>query len=131
MSSKFSKPTLIGLSLSYCVCDLVWRRVPYYRVLKLITGTAVPEDGWKEFLKWYSDVYWSHWPERVKNREGKTDEELKLRAISLVNRLRAEGKIEQPRLTTGLAPRWGHRKERWVQDESEIKYWKPGENDSL
>lgn len=110
---------LIGLSLSFCVRDIVEGKVAYEQVTKLITGTGAPDEkNWEEMLQDYVEWYW--WGPKGLYRG---DEEKTRAAIAIVNRLRSESKIEQPRLITGMVPLW-HHEGRWVRDESEIEWTK-------
>jgi hypothetical protein len=112
---------LIGLSLSFCVRDIVEGKVAYEQVTKLITGTCAPDDKeWELLMKDYLAWYW--WgTEGAKIRPA--DERKAKAAIAIANRLRSEGKIEQPRHSTGMCPQWFH-DGRWVRDESEIQWVK-------
>lgn len=73
-----------GLSLSFCVSDIVRGIVKEENVEKIVSGTAVKTDtDWEELLQSYCRIYWFDFPEKAR---------------ALVARLRQQGKIEQPRL---------------------------------
>lgn len=75
---------LTGLSLSYCVKDIVAGRVPYDAVDHIVASTAAASPAaWDELIAQYKNVYW-----HVHQDE----------ADRVVRRLLAEGKIDQPRL---------------------------------
>jgi len=75
---------VIGLSLSYCVRDIINGEVKLEDVEKIIAGTYIDSpDALEEVLEKYSQTYWKADP-------------LKGRAISL--QLFKSGKVEQPRL---------------------------------
>ena len=121
----YVKPTLlIGLSLSFCIEDLVRRRFDYWQVSKIVAGTDASNDQeWTELLEMYKKDHWSKWyPKDVTEWPRLTD-----RALKIANRFWAEGKLEQPRLISGKAPSWHGYKDRWVKSESEIKWWDPRE----
>jgi hypothetical protein len=118
-----TKPKLIGLSLSFCVVDLVRRRIAYSQVIKLITGTAADGDeAWRELLEDYRRHRWDDWYPMKESSAKLAD-----RAVRYANRLRKEGKIEQPRLVTGLTPSWNGGRAKWVRSESEIRWSDPRE----
>jgi phosphoglycolate phosphatase-like HAD superfamily hydrolase len=75
---------LIGLSLSFCIKDIILGQVQLESVEKIVTGTkAVTEAHWEEIADRYTQVYWKADP--AKARE-------------VLNELRASGRIEQPRV---------------------------------
>ena len=89
---------MIGLSLSFCIQDVIEGRMPVEAIDSLITGTmAETVEEWQELLDRYCAVYWRKDP---------------VRARRIVTALRALGKIDQPR-TRGAAPP-DHR--RWPLD---------------
>jgi len=76
---------LVGLSLSLCVKDIMTGKVSEWDVSKIITGTAAEtEADWTKLLASYRLTYWNRFDADA--------------AIELVQRFRALGKIEQPRL---------------------------------
>jgi hypothetical protein len=96
MSGKY-----VGLSLSFCVRDIVLGYVPLNAVEKVIAGTAAEnESGWQHVLAVYSETYWSQYSEQAREV-----------ARNLINSQR----IEQPRLTD---PMWEQKLHRghWVKD---------------
>lgn len=97
---------MIGLSLSFCIRDIVAGRVQLDQVDRLVTGTrASDEDEWDEVIAQYKESYWRDCPDEAER---------------LVRQLRAEGRIEQPRVAGNPPPHiaLGH----WVEDESQIQY---------
>jgi len=75
---------LIGLSLSFCVADIVRGIVQLQEVDKIITATAAESPAeWFQLLAQYRDMYWDFNPDEC---EG------------VVHTLMKAGKIEQPRL---------------------------------
>lgn len=76
---------MIGLSLSFCVKDLMAGRVVEAEVRKIIAGTAChTESDWDKLIADYRRTYWRTFDgDAVK---------------ALIQRLRAQSKIEQPRL---------------------------------
>ncbi len=98
---------LIGISLYGCIEDIQQGVVLETEVLKIIAGTCAPtEEAWNELIAEYS----TRWSNPTK-------------AVTLVRRLRSEGRIEQPYLVTGLVPSraFGN----WVQSHAEIVWWNP------
>lgn len=80
----------IGLSLSLCVKDILAGKVEEAEVSRLVVGTAFPDaDGFESVLECYAQTYWRKDPER---------------GMAIARRWRAEGRIEQPRMTGGRAP---------------------------
>jgi hypothetical protein len=75
---------LIGVSLSFCIRHILRGEVELDRVVKIIAQTtANTEEAWHHVLSEYKQSYWREFPEE---------------AEKLVAQLRAEGRIEQPRL---------------------------------
>ncbi|MBI5044833.1 MAG: hypothetical protein HZC02_02815 [Candidatus Levybacteria bacterium] len=75
---------MIGRSLSFCVQDILRGRVAREDVEKIVAGTtARTEEDWAELVKMYQRSYWRDFP---------------VEAAELVRELRAQGRIEQPRL---------------------------------
>jgi hypothetical protein len=76
---------MIGLSLSFCVKDILAGHVPESDVTKIITSTAArTEADWNRLITSYCQIYWKAFESDV--------------VIALIQRLRVQGKIEQPRL---------------------------------
>jgi hypothetical protein len=99
----------IGLSLSFCVGDIVRGRVALSDVKKIVAGTgATTPEQWDEVIRRYRESYWSSFPDQ---------------AEQVARGLIADGKIEQPRLTDHRAP-YVPRGTSWVDDESQIN-WQP------
>ncbi len=118
MSRTETKPSsqkVIGLSLEYCIVDIVNGVHNYDDVIKVITRTAAPTDQvWAKMIKDdYRPLRWAY-------TFGAKSPKVK-QAVRLANRLRVEGKLEQPRLTHGVVPRSGPYS-RWVTDESQIQW---------
>lgn len=97
---------MIGLSLSFCVSDIVRGEVPIERVEKIVAGTAAATPTqWEEVIEMYRKGCWAFNPN----------------ACEYVARmLLDQGKVEQPRLgdpplcpdlTDGL---------HWVQVEADV-----------
>lgn len=99
----------IGLSLSFCVSRICRGEVPVEDVEKLIVGVICPdESAWNEVISNYKASYWEEFPEQ---------------AEEIVQRLRSEGKIVQPRLQDPYRyPILGNGV--WVSSEKEIEYSK-------
>jgi hypothetical protein len=75
---------MIGLSLSFCVKDILTGKIDLSAVDKIITGTKIEKpEHMEEVVEHYSSVYW--------NRDPK--------AISILNELWRSGRIEQPRVS--------------------------------
>jgi len=97
---------MIGLSISFCVAQIVRGKMPRERVAKIIAGTkADSQEAWDSVIERYRDIYW----------RGIEDD-----AEKLLREMLAEGKIEQPRLVSGQAPclAFGY----WVESENEIVF---------
>jgi len=76
---------MIGLSLSFCIKDIMHGNVAEGEVTKIITSTACrTEADWDRLIAGYRQTYWRAF-------EGAA-------VAELIQRLRALGKIEQPRL---------------------------------
>jgi len=76
---------MIGLSLSFCVADILSNRVSEAAVTKIVTNTKVASDGdWDRLIAQYQLSYWRNF--NANDIRG------------LIARLRQQGKIEQPRL---------------------------------
>ena len=74
----------LGLSLSFCVSEIVQGYVPIKDVACLVVGTALPPDiDWDIPLRNYRETYWRKNPDE---------------AMSVVKALRESGRIFQPRL---------------------------------
>lgn len=76
-----------GLSLSFCVADIISGKVALDDVAEIVTSTAIrDEEDFEEVMRVYSMLYWRKDP--VKARE-------------IVHELWNEGLIVQPRLIDG------------------------------
>lgn len=74
---------MIGLSLSFCVKDILAGKVREEDVERIEAGTkAVTDEDWDFLIRRYCEIFWKAEPER---------------AAAIVQRLRAAGKIDQPR----------------------------------
>lgn len=83
---------MIGLSLSFCVKDIMSGKVAEAEVTKIITNTAAAtESDWEYLCARYRRIYWCRFDEAA--------------VTELIQRLRAQDKIEQPRL---LNPEYHH-----------------------
>jgi len=98
---------MIGLSLSFCIRDIATGKVPIGDVEKLVVGTKTPDDeAFESVLQQYCEYYWYECAEE---------------AVEIARRLRAEGKIEQPRLEND--DRFPNIAEaRWVETEEQITW---------
>lgn len=97
---------MIGLSVSFCVRDIVNGTVPLVSVEKIIGSIAVRTDQEvDDLIKSYCQVYWRECP---------------VEAEKVFRQLIAEDKIEQPRLVNDRHfPNIGNHK-LWVESENEI-----------
>lgn len=97
---------MIGTSLTLCVSDILAGKMPEANVDKIVAMTRLSDEAaWDAALKRYCDSYWRQWDRAL--------------ALALVKRLRAAGKIEQPRLTDS---NYGHYVgSRWCKTEKEIQ----------
>jgi len=76
-------PKFTGLSLSFCIGDIMRGLVAESDVEFLVAGTKAPNDEvWQYVVEHYKKVYWNKWPEE---------------AAALANRLRDSNMIRQPR----------------------------------
>jgi hypothetical protein len=95
---------MIGLSLSFCIKDIMAGNVAEGDVTKIVTMTrAVTEADWKALIAGYQNIYW---------RPFQCDT-----VAELIQRLRAQGKIEQPRVNDPDHEHYigqGH----WIPDEA-------------
>jgi len=100
---------MIGLSVSFCVRDIVEGRMPVADVEKIIGGTRALNDAdWDEVISRYQRVFWREFP---------------LRAAVVLRGLIAAGKVVQPRCNrrgSQAVPCLG--RGHWVKDESEITW---------
>jgi len=79
-----------GLSLSFCVRDIIIGKIKESDVEKIVTGTSVKtETEWRFLIKQYQKIYWIDNP-----AEGE----------AICRRLLKAGKIEQPLLKGEKAP---------------------------
>ena len=75
---------MIGLSLSFCIVDILAGKVLESEVQKIITGTAVASEAeWQNLIKTYREIYWWEDPDKGE---------------AILRRFIAAGKLEQPRL---------------------------------
>ena len=73
---------MIGLSLSFCVRDILDGKVELDDVEKIIAGTRIHnEQDLEQVVESYMDWYWNHNP----------------RALAIVAELFRSGRLEQPR----------------------------------
>ena len=97
---------MIGISLSFCIRDIVTKKVALSDVEKIITGTkAATPEHWDDILQRYKAIYWKDFPDE---------------AEKLARDLLAEGKIEQPRLIDGRSAYVGQG--HWVTSVDEIQW---------
>lgn len=97
---------MIGLSLSFCIREMVDGKVDPNKVTKIIANTCCrTEDDWQVAFERYRKVLWEKKPDECE---------------ALARQWIAEGKVEQPRLQGDKT----HCSEpTWVNDESEIKWF--------
>ena len=99
-----------GMSLSFCVADMIEGKVLLSEVDRIVCGTkAMSDDAWERVIEDYSRVYWRKNP--AKARE-------------LVRKMRSLGMLDQPR-TRGEAPpdlSHGH----WVESGDPVPTWYDG-----
>lgn len=99
----------IGLSLSFCVKEIIRGEVRLEDVEKIVAGTTVDDpNDWPKVIDVYKRVQWADNPELGQR---------------IFSELLAAGKIEQPLLTTRCQPiiNLGI----WVGSESEIQWTEP------
>lgn len=74
----------IGLSVSFCIADILAGTIKEENVEKIMGGTCITDDAeWEELISRYKERYWHENPE-----EGE----------AIFRRFLKAGKIEQPRL---------------------------------
>lgn len=96
---------MIGLSLSFCVRDILVGKVKEKDVTKILSGTRARYEGnWEDIFKRYKGIYWRNAPE-----EGE----------KIAKRLLEAGKVEQTRLTQGKVANLANG-QHWVKDENQI-----------
>lgn len=101
------REVMIGLSLSFCVKDIVLGKVALADVEFIVAGTCVGSaEEWQELLNQYSKTYWEEFPERAREV-----------ALQLVN----DGRVIQPRLESGSAPRISRGV--WIENPLEVEYF--------
>ena len=97
---------MVGLSVSFCIRDMVSGKVDPAVVEKIVAGTkaSTPEEV-EALIKGYRQTYWDECPDG---------------AEQVFRQMLAEGKIVQPRVDGKPAPMiaGGH----WVENESQIVY---------
>lgn len=72
---------MIGLSLSFCITDIVFGNVKESEVEKIVTPARFQNDGeFEELLERYSKSYWKYFPDS---------------SVDIARRLYGSGKIEQ------------------------------------
>jgi hypothetical protein len=112
LNKKQKEDSMIGLSLSLCIQDIIEGRVPVADVEKLITATCFFDQE-----EWEVEIY---------NRRKTTWSKNPDLAEKIVRQLLAAEKIEQPRLKNlehFPVTRWG-KKIRWVESEDQIEWYK-------
>jgi hypothetical protein len=101
---------MIGLSVSRCVAAIARGEVKIEDVEKIIGSTTVPQPiAWLLMIPRYCEREWKDFPHE---------------AVAILMQLVEGGKIEQPRLVTGLRPAIIDGKI-WVGSESEIEWETP------
>lgn len=101
---------MIGLSLSFCIKEMVDGKVDPNKVTKIISNTCCrTEQDWQIAFERYRKVLWSKNPDACE---------------ALARQWIAEGKVEQPRLALPIGEtKHSHCSDpAWVNDESEIKW---------
>ncbi len=100
---------MIGLSVSFCIRDIVNGTVPLANVEKIIGSIAVrTELEVADLIKSYCQVYWR---------------ECSQEAEKVFRQLLAEGKIEQPRLDNSDHFPMLHNHIHWVESEDQIIWY--------
>ena len=100
------EPSMIGLSVSRCVADIVKSKVKIEDVEKIVGGTSARDEAsWDLLMKQYCQKNWSEWPDEAER---------------VCRALLAQNKIEQPRLTGGRRPLVTD--SHWVASEDQIKW---------
>jgi hypothetical protein len=98
---------MIGLSVSYCIRDIVEGKVKLEEVEKIVAGTcAITKEQVENVVKTYRLRHWHKNPD-----EGE----------KIYRQLLAEGKIIQPRASSGPAP--VRTNTHWVEREDQIEWW--------
>ncbi|MFA5075878.1 MAG: hypothetical protein WC480_00445 [Patescibacteria group bacterium] len=101
---------MIGLSLSWCIQDIIEGKVALDALDKIIAGTRCPNPvDWDRVIQRYRDQCWGANPDL---------------AEKIVRRLLAEGRIEQPRLENDRHHPSVLQKNcvRWVEAEGDIEW---------
>lgn len=81
---------LIGLSLSFCIADIINGRVNRDDVLYIIAGTRIRNvDEFNRVLDTYADCYWSNLPQLAR---------------SIATDFYNQGLLLQPRIQGGMPP---------------------------
>ncbi len=84
-------PDLVGLSLSFCVLDILKGNVPASRVREIITGTNITDqEGWDDLLSRYKTTYWKIDPDKGEQ---------------IARQFITDGRIKQPLLDGKPAPK--------------------------
>jgi hypothetical protein len=99
----------IGLSVSFCIRDMIEGRVNPEEVSKIIGSTCARPEDIDSLIATYRRLYWSSNPDA---------------AEALFRKMYTEGRIEQPRLTGDRLHYMGKNDSRWVNNEDEIR-WEP------
>lgn len=103
---KFHKG-LIGLSLSFCIGEMVRNHIRESDVAKIVSATcAYTREEFVEVCDQYAECYWKDFPEEAK---------------SLALFMYDNGRVEQPRLYNGVCYSIadGH----WIDDMTTAKEW--------
>jgi hypothetical protein len=101
---------MIGISVSFCVQDILRGKVGIEQVEKIIAGTSCRNSAeWNSCIELYRSHYWQDDPEKGEQ---------------IFRQLLAEGKIFQPCLKTRKVPLLAtdHGIIHWVKAESEIRW---------
>jgi len=98
---------MIGLSLSFCVLDIVEGKVSINDVQKIITGSVFGNAGVDRLVDLYCDSWWHR---------------CKREAATIFYELLEAGKIQQPRLIKDDHFPVVHEGIRWVATEAEIEW---------
>ncbi len=102
---------MIGLSISLCIMDVIEGRVDPDKIEKIIGRTATKPHMIEGLIGIYRTDYWRRNPDA---------------AEQLFRKLYAEGKIEQPGLTTGRVP-FVRNTGYWVEREDQIEWRNDGQ----
>ena len=104
----------IGLSLSFCIADILNGKVKVEEIHKIITNTKIEDNPqWQNVIERYGKHYW----------DGRYSE-----AEAIIDQLRDEGRIYQPRVSMGIYAKFHKDTGHWGDITDEFKFFNPDEN---